>query len=139
MHLSSAERGARVATQVVRAARRRSGGGGTVADRRRDPCPFISRCRLKWALEAAEPVFFLQFDRLTHADVVAGPTTAARRALFRADPGDGGRRLPRPFRAIPLLAIERRVGQRGAAFESVRDEVVSARCGVRSAEVPTPK
>ncbi|ACK84314.1 RrF2 family transcriptional regulator [Methylorubrum extorquens] len=65
-------------------------GVGTVADCRRDPCPLLGRCRLKWAFDAAEQAFFLELDRLTLADVVAGPTAAALRSLFRAEPGDGG-------------------------------------------------
>ncbi|KQQ12922.1 Rrf2 family transcriptional regulator [Methylobacterium sp. Leaf123] len=64
-------------------------GVGTVVDCRRDPCPLIGRCRLKWALDAAEQAFFLELDRLTLADVVAGPTAAALRGLFRPEPGDG--------------------------------------------------
>ncbi|WP_348529778.1 RrF2 family transcriptional regulator [Methylorubrum populi] len=65
-------------------------GIGTVVDCRRDPCPLISRCRLKWAFDAAEQAFFLELDRLTLADVASGTTAAALRSLFRAEPGDGG-------------------------------------------------
>ncbi|CAO4132394.1 HTH-type transcriptional repressor NsrR [Methylorubrum extorquens] len=65
-------------------------GVGTVVDCRRDPCPLLGRCRLKWAFDAAEQAFFLELDRLTLADVVAGPTAAALRALFLGEPGDGG-------------------------------------------------
>ncbi len=61
-------------------------GVGTVVDCRRDPCPLIGRCRLKWAFDAAEQAFFLELDRLTLADVAAGPTASALRALFRAEP-----------------------------------------------------
>ena len=61
-------------------------GVGTVVDCRRDPCPLIGRCRLKWAFDAAEQAFFLELDRLTLADVAAGPTASALHALLRAEP-----------------------------------------------------
>jgi Rrf2 family nitric oxide-sensitive transcriptional repressor len=62
-------------------------GVGTVVDCRRDPCPLMGRCRLKWAFDAAEQAFFLELDRLTLADVAAGPTAVALRALFRPEVG----------------------------------------------------
>ena len=59
-------------------------GVGTVVDCRRDPCRLLSRCRLKWAFDAAEQAFFLELDRLTLADVAAGSTAASLGAIFDA-------------------------------------------------------
>ena len=71
-------------------------GVGTVVDCQRDPCRLLSRCRLKWALDAAEQAFFLELDRLTLADVAAGSTAAALGALFD-EPEDGSSASADPF------------------------------------------
>ncbi len=142
---------------VVEARQGRSGAcvsHGTPARFGSDGSSPIRRGSVRWSIAGATPA------RSWAAAASNGPSTRRSRrssSNSTASPSPTwwpGRRQPhfapsflasretgvrRPFRPIQLLAIERRVGQRGAAFESVRDEVVSARCGVRSAEVPTPR
>jgi Rrf2 family nitric oxide-sensitive transcriptional repressor len=80
-------------------------GVGTVVDCRRDPCPLTGRCRLKWAFDAAEQAFFLELDRLTLADVAAGPTAVALRALFRPEAGGGAATPAAPAATDPTSGI----------------------------------
>ena len=64
----------------------------------RGPCPLAGRCLLKHALDAAERSFVRELDRYTLADMLAGPTGAALRALIRSDAerAQGGRAGPSP-------------------------------------------
>lgn len=64
-------------------------GLGCLVECARGPCPLAGRCLLKHALDAAERSFVRELDRFSLADVLAGPTGAAMRALIgrEADPG----------------------------------------------------